>query len=80
MILTILKGKSGTGKTRLADIIRAVEGIETLVFNGSLALAKKIVETNYQHIILDECKDKKIIDYFKNKATSVFLITCERIK
>jgi replication-associated recombination protein RarA len=80
MILTILKGKAGTGKTRLADIIRAAEGIETFVFNGSLALAKKIVKTNYQHIILDECEDKKIINYLKNKATSIFLITCERIK
>ena len=80
MILTILKGKRASGKTRLADIIRTVEGIETLVFDGSSAYARMIIKKNFQHIIIDECKDKLAIDYLINKASTVYQITCERIK
>ena len=80
MILTILKGRTGTGKTKLADIIRSAEGIETLVFNGPLSSAKRMVKINYQHIIIDDCRDGKSIDYLKKKASQIYQITCERIK
>jgi len=81
MILTILKGKPGTGKTRLSDIIRCAEGIDTVVFNGSIAYAKMIIKTkDFTHIIIDECKNKEVIDYLIQKAKFIYQITCERIK
>jgi len=82
MILTILKGEIATSKTTIANgLIRESDKKSVFLNNTSLAFTKSLIEDrNFEHIILDECEDKKIINYLKNKATSIFLITCERIK
>ena len=81
MILTILKGGIATGKTRLAMTFLKDSIYDTIVIhNYSIAAMKQNNICNYKNIIIDECKDNEVINYLKEKASSVYQITCERIK